>query len=233
MDRSSPARLEGQCRGIEYLRALDCGRGHRDRRRCEWKARRRVCLVVVWCCVRSFGIELWDFAGFPECFSALSSGRTTARAATKFHEKDLSHTQLRVSAPLNSPLRSQAARSALRRLSLRSSLLSLCWRSSPPRSRPRQKYPAKVQGPNEVHGQSTRTRRSTRTRNYRKSRNKQRARRQTDEQQATARATSERGWRSAHETGATADSRTGRKDSTSRRPSAVSDVRARVGGAVD
>ena len=29
-------------------------------------------------------------------------------------------------------------------------------RSSPPRSRPRQKYPAKVQGPNEVHGQSTR-----------------------------------------------------------------------------
>ena len=70
------------------------------------------------CCVRSFGIVLWDFAGFPECFSALSSGRTTARAATKFHEKDLSHTQLRVSAPLNSPLRSQVARSALRRLSL-------------------------------------------------------------------------------------------------------------------
>ena len=62
---------------------------------------------------------------------------------------------------------------------------------------------------------------------------KGRARRQTDEQQATVRATSERGWRSAHETGATADSRTGRKDSTSRRPSAVSDVRARVGGAVD
>ena len=55
---------------------------------------------------------------FPECFWALSSGRTTARAATKFHEKDLSHTQLRVSAPLNSPLRSQVARSALRRLSL-------------------------------------------------------------------------------------------------------------------
>ena len=62
---------------------------------------------------------------------------------------------------------------------------------------------------------------------------KGRARRQTDEQQATVRATSERGWRSAHETGATADSRTGRKDSTSRRPSAVSDVPARVGGAVD
>ena len=79
----------------------------------------RVCLVVVWGCVRSFGIVLWDFAGFPECFWALSSGRTTARAATKFHEKDLSHTQLRVSAPLkNSPLRSQVARSALRRLSL-------------------------------------------------------------------------------------------------------------------
>ena len=89
-----------------------------DRPRCEWKARRRVCLVVVWCCVRSFGIVLWDFVGFPECFWALSSGRTTARAATKFHEKDLSHTQLRVSAPLNSPLRSQVARSALRRLSL-------------------------------------------------------------------------------------------------------------------
>ena len=89
-----------------------------DRPRCEWKAPRRVCLVVVWCCVRSFGIVLWDFAGFPECFWALSSGRATARAATKFHEKDLSHTQLRVSAPLNSPLRSQVARSALRRLSL-------------------------------------------------------------------------------------------------------------------
>ena len=97
---------------------LIAARGHRDRLRCEWKARRRVCLVVVWCCVRSFGIVLWDFAGFPECFWALSSGRTTARAATKFHEKDLSHTQLRVSAPLNSPLRSQVARSALRRLSL-------------------------------------------------------------------------------------------------------------------
>ena len=75
-------------------RALDCGRGHRDRLRCECKARRRVCLVVVWCCVRSFGIVLWDFAGFPECFLALSSGRATARAATDFHEKDLSHTQL-------------------------------------------------------------------------------------------------------------------------------------------
>ena len=37
-------------------------------------------------------------------------------------------------------------------------------RSSPPRSRPRQKYQAKVQGPNEVQGQSTRPRRSTRTR---------------------------------------------------------------------
>ena len=60
----------------------------------------------------------WDFAGFPKCFWALSSGRTTARAATNFHEKDLSHTQLRVSAPLNSPLRSQVARSALRRLFL-------------------------------------------------------------------------------------------------------------------
>ena len=83
-----------------------------------------VCLVVVWCCVRLFGIVLCDFASFPECFSALSSGRATARAATKFHEKDLSHTQLRVSAPLNSPLRSQVARSAMRR----SSLLSLCWR---------------------------------------------------------------------------------------------------------
>ena len=47
-------------------------------------------------------------------------------------------------------------------------------------------------------------------------------------------ATSERGWRSAHETGATADdSRTGRQDSTSRWLSTVSDVRARVGGAVD
>ena len=62
---------------------------------------------------------------------------------------------------------------------------------------------------------------------------KGRARRQTDEQQAAVRATSERGWRRAHETGVIADSRTGRKDSTSRRPSAVSDVRARVGGAVD
>ena len=103
---------------LSDLRALDCGRGHRDRLRCEWKARRRVCLVVVWGCVRSFGIVLWDFAGFPECFWALSSGRATARAATKFHVKDLSHTQLRVSAPLNSPLRSQVARSALRRLSL-------------------------------------------------------------------------------------------------------------------
>ena len=59
-----------------------------------------------------------DWSTFPECFWALSSGRTTARAATEFHEKDLSHTQLRVSAPLNSPLRSQVARSALRRLSL-------------------------------------------------------------------------------------------------------------------
>ena len=118
VDRSSPARLEGQCRGIEYLRALDCGRGHRDRWRCEWKARRRVCLVVVWCCVRSFGIVLWDFAGFPECFSALSSGRATARAAPKLHEKDPSHTQLRVSAPLNSPSRSQVACSAMRRLFL-------------------------------------------------------------------------------------------------------------------
>ena len=77
-----------------------------------------VCLVVVWCCVRLFGIVLWDFAGFPECFSALSSGRTTARAATNVHEKDLSHTQLRVSAPLNSPLRSQVARFAMRRLFL-------------------------------------------------------------------------------------------------------------------
>ena len=37
-------------------------------------------------------------------------------------------------------------------------------RSSPPRPRPRQKYQAKVQGPNEVQGQSTRPRRSTRTR---------------------------------------------------------------------
>ena len=100
------------------LWALDCGRGHRDRPRCEWKARRRVCLIVVWCCVQSFGIELWDFVDFPECFWALSSGRATARAATKCHEKDLSHTQLRVSAPLNSPLRSQVARSALRRLSV-------------------------------------------------------------------------------------------------------------------
>ena len=113
---------------LSYLRALDCGRGNRDRRRCEWKARRRVCLVVVWCCVRSFGIVLWDFADFPECFWALFSGRATARAATEFHEKDLSHTQLRVSAPLNSPLRSQVARSAMRRLFFRSSLLSLCWR---------------------------------------------------------------------------------------------------------
>ena len=103
---------------LSDLRALDCGRGHRNRPRCEWKARRRVCLVVVWCCVRSFGIVLWDFASFPECFWVLSSGRTTAGAATKFHEKDLSNTQLRVSAPLNSPLRSQVARSALRRLSL-------------------------------------------------------------------------------------------------------------------
>ena len=77
-----------------------------------------VCLVVVWCCVRLFGIVLWGFASFPECFSALSSGRTTARAATNVHEKDLSHTQLRVSAPLNSPLRSQVARSAMRRLFL-------------------------------------------------------------------------------------------------------------------
>ena len=77
----------------------------------------RRCLVLCRC-VRSFGIVLWDFAGFPECFSALSSGRTTTRAATKCHQKDLSHTQLRVSAPLNSPLRSQVARSALRRLSL-------------------------------------------------------------------------------------------------------------------
>ena len=103
---------------LSDLRALDCGRDHRDRPRCEWKARRRVCLVVVWCCVRSFGIVLLDFAGFLECFWTLSSGRATARAATKFHEKDLSHTQLRVSAPLNSPLRPQVARSALRRLSL-------------------------------------------------------------------------------------------------------------------
>ena len=59
-----------------------------------------------------------DWSTFPECFGALSSGRTTPRSATKFHEKDLSHTQLRVSAPLNSPLRFQVARSALRRLSL-------------------------------------------------------------------------------------------------------------------
>ena len=59
-----------------------------------------------------------DWSTFPECFWALSSGRATARAATKFHEKDLSHTQLNVSAPLKSPLRSQVARSALRRLSL-------------------------------------------------------------------------------------------------------------------
>ena len=59
-----------------------------------------------------------DWSAFPECFWALSSGRATARAATKFHEKDLSHTQLRVSAPLTPPLRSQVARSALRRLSL-------------------------------------------------------------------------------------------------------------------
>ena len=59
-----------------------------------------------------------DWSTFPECFWALSSGRTTARAATKLHEKDLSHTQLRVSAPLNSPLRSQVARSAMRRLFL-------------------------------------------------------------------------------------------------------------------
>ena len=59
-----------------------------------------------------------DWSTFSECFWALSSGRATARAATKVHDKDLSHTQLRVSAPLNSPLRSQVARSALRRLSL-------------------------------------------------------------------------------------------------------------------
>ena len=32
-----------------------------------------VCLVVVWCCVRLFGIVLWDFAGFPGCFSGPSS----------------------------------------------------------------------------------------------------------------------------------------------------------------
>ena len=137
---------------LSDLRALDCGRGHRDRLRCEWKARRRVCLVVVWCCVRSFGIVLWDFVGFPECFWALSSGRTTARAAAKFHEKDLSHTQLRVSAPLNSPLRSQVARSAMRRLflpvfspfpllALLLSLVSLCcilcaFSSAHPRSPP-------------------------------------------------------------------------------------------------
>ena len=29
---------------LSDLRALDCGRGHRNRPRCEWKARRRACL---------------------------------------------------------------------------------------------------------------------------------------------------------------------------------------------
>ena len=69
-----------------------------------------------------------DWSTFPECFWALSSGRTTARAATKVHDKDLSHTKLRVSArrtPL-CDLRSPALLCAV--YLFRSSLLSLCWR---------------------------------------------------------------------------------------------------------
>ena len=103
---------------LSDLRALDRGRGHRNRPRCEWKARRRVCLsrrCSALCCGTSpVFLSAFRHSGF----WALSSGRATARAATKFHEKDLSHTQLRVSAPLNSPLRSQVARSAMRRLFL-------------------------------------------------------------------------------------------------------------------
>ena len=69
-----------------------------------------------------------DWSTFPGCFWALSSGRTTARAATKAHDKDLSHTQLRVSAR-RTPLcdfRSPALLCAV--CLFRSSLLSLCWR---------------------------------------------------------------------------------------------------------
>jgi hypothetical protein len=69
-----------------------------------------------------------DWSTFPECFWALSSGRTTARAATKVHDKDLSLTKLRVSArrtPL-CDLRSPALLCAV--CLFRSSLLSLCWR---------------------------------------------------------------------------------------------------------
>ena len=69
-----------------------------------------------------------NWSTFPECFWALSSGRTTARAATKVHDKDLSHTKLRVSArrtPL-CDLRSPALLCAV--CLFRSSLLSLCWR---------------------------------------------------------------------------------------------------------
>ena len=63
------------------------------------------------CCGTS-SVFLSAFGHFPR-----RAGRLRARHEIAF-EKDLSHTQLRVSAPLNSPLRSQVVRSALRRLSL-------------------------------------------------------------------------------------------------------------------
>ena len=69
-----------------------------------------------------------DWSTFPECFWALSSGRTIARAATEVHDKDLSHTQLRVSAR-RSPLCDLRSPALLCAVCLfRSSLLSLCWR---------------------------------------------------------------------------------------------------------
>ena len=68
---------------LSGLRALDCGRGHRDRLRCEWKARRRVCLVVVWGCVRSFGRSALCCGTSPDFLSAFGhfprAGRLRAR----------------------------------------------------------------------------------------------------------------------------------------------------------
>ena len=74
------AQWHANLEGSECLRARDCGRAHRDRPRCEWEARRRVCLVVVRLWSGRSVIAWWDSVGFL-CSSAHYSLRRTATVA--------------------------------------------------------------------------------------------------------------------------------------------------------
>ena len=77
---TSGAQHHANLEGSECLRARGCGRAHRDRTRCECKARRRVCLVVVRLSSGRSVIAWWDFAG-SSCLSALGSRRRPATVA--------------------------------------------------------------------------------------------------------------------------------------------------------